>query len=228
VPFDSHGSARRSKHPDKPGVATADAHRGVYFTGELWRLAARLTRQRLWHTIGFLAEVTIIFVVTTIRDEVRALRDERAEQTDPAKLLEGTPLAAADGHAPARTPLSLAGAGQRRRGDGGFAGGAIHRRSVRLRSGPRHRPVPHDVAVLWSSEETSPVGEPPCAGTCRHPRARPADHRARVAVRGRAVGFCTSPSAPASTPCIASGSSTHSLPTLRSASPDVTPTWNRG
>ena len=25
--------------------------------------------------------------------------------------------------------------------------------------------VPDDVAVLWSSEETCPVGEPPCAGT---------------------------------------------------------------
>ena len=26
----------------------------VYFTGELWQLAARMTRQRLWQTIGFL------------------------------------------------------------------------------------------------------------------------------------------------------------------------------
>jgi hypothetical protein len=64
----------------------------VYFTGELWQLA-RMTRQRLWQTIGFLAVVAIVFVITTIRDEVRALRDDRAEQSDPAKLLADTPLA---------------------------------------------------------------------------------------------------------------------------------------
>ena len=64
----------------------------VYFTGELWQLAARMTRQRLWQTVGFLALVAIVFMVTTIRDEVRALRDDRAEQHDPAKLLAGTPL----------------------------------------------------------------------------------------------------------------------------------------
>jgi len=55
----------------------------VYFTGELWQLAARMTRQRLWQTIGFLAVVAIIFVITTIRDEVLALHDDRAEQSDP-------------------------------------------------------------------------------------------------------------------------------------------------
>ena len=80
----------------------------VYFTGELWQLAARLTRQRLWQIIGFLSVVALVFVIATIRDEVRALRDDRAEQTDPAKLLEGTPLATQPGHQPTRTPLSLA------------------------------------------------------------------------------------------------------------------------
>jgi hypothetical protein len=49
----------------------------VYFTGELWQLAARMTRQRLWQTVGFLAVVAIVFMVTTIRDEVRALRISR-------------------------------------------------------------------------------------------------------------------------------------------------------
>ena len=62
----------------------------VYFTGELWQLAARMTRERLWQTIGFLAAVAIIFMVATIRDEVKALREDRAGQTDPAKLLEDT------------------------------------------------------------------------------------------------------------------------------------------
>jgi hypothetical protein len=77
----------------------------VYFTGELWQLAARMTGQRLWQTIGFRAAVTIIFVTTTIRDEVLALRDDRGEHSDPAKLLEGTPLATQPGHQPPRTPL---------------------------------------------------------------------------------------------------------------------------
>jgi hypothetical protein len=80
----------------------------VYFTGELWQLAARLTRQRLWQTIGFLAIVALLLVVTTIRDEVRALREDRAGQNDPAKLLESTPLATEPGHQSMRTPLSLA------------------------------------------------------------------------------------------------------------------------
>ena len=62
----------------------------VYFTGELWQLSARMTRQRLWQTIGFLAVVAVVFMVTTIRDEVRALREDRAEQSDPARLLAGT------------------------------------------------------------------------------------------------------------------------------------------
>ena len=40
----------------------------VCFTGELWQLSARMTRERLWHTIGFLALVAITFMVVTIRD----------------------------------------------------------------------------------------------------------------------------------------------------------------
>ncbi|MCV7299096.1 hypothetical protein H7J93_05520 [Mycobacterium barrassiae] len=140
----------------------------VYFTGELWQLASRMTRQRLWQTIGFLALVAIIFMVTTIRDEVMALRNDRAEQTNPAKLLEGTPLAIADGHTPARTPLSLAEqvnvvavmvvaqAIQVVLFTGGLFAFFVALGIVA---------VPDDVAVLWSSEESCPVGEPPCAGT---------------------------------------------------------------
>ena len=61
----------------------------VFFSGELWQLAARMTRQRLWQVIGFLALVALLFVVTTIRDEVRALREDRAEQTDPERPAGG-------------------------------------------------------------------------------------------------------------------------------------------
>ncbi len=37
----------------------------VYFTGELWQLAARMARQRLWQTIGFLAVVVLKFMIAT-------------------------------------------------------------------------------------------------------------------------------------------------------------------
>ena len=49
----------------------------VFFTGELWQLSARMTRQRLWQVIGFLALIALLFMVATIRDEVRALREDR-------------------------------------------------------------------------------------------------------------------------------------------------------
>jgi hypothetical protein len=140
----------------------------VYFTGELWQLAARMTRQRLWQVIGFLALVALLFMVTTIRDEVRALREDRAEKTDPRELLAGTPLAGLIDHDPVRTPLS--------RGEqfnvvavmvvsqaiqvvfftAGLFGFFLALGVIA---------IPYDVAVLWAAEETCAVGQPPCAGT---------------------------------------------------------------
>lgn len=55
----------------------------VYFTGELWQLSARMSRERLWQTIGFLSVVALFFMIATIRDEVRALRQDRSEREDP-------------------------------------------------------------------------------------------------------------------------------------------------
>ncbi len=140
----------------------------VYFTGELWQLSARMTRQRLWQTIGFLALVAILFMVTTIRDEVRALREDRAGTTDPVALLAGTPLADLVEHAPARTPLT--------RGEQVnvvavmvvaqaiqvvfFTAGLF---AFFLALGIVA--VPDDVTVLWSAEQSCQVGQPPCAGT---------------------------------------------------------------
>lgn len=139
----------------------------VYFTGELWQLSARMSRQRLWETIGFLALVALVFMVTTIRDEVQALRDDRAERTDTVRLLGGTPF---DGLPPAgeKTPLS-----------GGeqinvvavmvvaqaiqvvlFTAGLF---AFFLALGVIT--VPYDVIVLWSSEDACQIGQPPCAGT---------------------------------------------------------------
>lgn len=140
----------------------------VYFTGELWQLAARMTRERLWQTIGFLAIVAIVFMVTTIRDEVRALREDRAEQTGPARLLANTPLATGGDRLPARTPLSKA--------------EQINVVAVMVVSQAIQVvlftaglfafflalgivAIPDEVTVLWSSEDSCAVGEPPCAGT---------------------------------------------------------------
>jgi hypothetical protein len=140
----------------------------VYFTGELWQLAARMPRQRLWQTIGFLAVVAIVFMVTTIRDEVRALREDRAEQTEPAKLLAGTPLQAEAGHQPVRTPLSLA-------EQVNVVAVMVVSQAIQVVFFTAGLfafflalgivAVPADVAVLWSSEQTCPVGQPPCPGT---------------------------------------------------------------
>lgn len=140
----------------------------VFFTGELWQLSARTTRERLWQTIGFLAVVAILFMVTTIRDEVKALRDDRAGQTDPAKLLEGTPLATSGGDEPARSPLSFA-------EQVNVVAVMVVAQAIQVVLFTAGLfaffvalgivAVPDDVAVLWSSEETCPIGQPPCAGT---------------------------------------------------------------
>ena len=140
----------------------------VYFTQELWQLSARITRERLWQTVAFLTLVAIAFMVTTIRDEVRALRDDRAEQSDPAKLLEGTPLATQPGHQPTRTPLSLA-------EQVNVVAVMVVSQAIQVVFFTAGLfaffialgiiAVPDEVTVLWSSEQSCPVGEPPCAGT---------------------------------------------------------------
>jgi hypothetical protein len=140
----------------------------VFFTGELWQLSARMTRQRLWQMIGFLALIALLFMVATIRDEVRALREDRAEQSDPSELPAGTPLAGCIDHDPVRTPLST--------------GEQLNVVAVMVVSQAIQVvfftaglfafflalgviAIPYDVAVLWSAEATCSVGQPPCAGT---------------------------------------------------------------
>jgi len=140
----------------------------VYFTGELWQLAARMTRQRLWQVIGFFALVALAFVVTTIRDEVRALRDDRAEETDQAGLLVGTPLAVPAGTRIPRTALSRA-------EQVNVVAVMVVSQAIQVVFFTAGLfafflalgivAVPDDVAVLWSAEQTCAVGQPPCAGT---------------------------------------------------------------
>jgi hypothetical protein len=147
----------------------------VYFSGELWQLSARMSRARLWQVIGFLSLVALLFVVTTIRDEVQALREDRAEQTDPSQLLAGTPLAELVDHDQVRTPLSKA-------EQFNVVAVMVVSQAIQvvfftaglfaffLALGVIA--IPDDVAVLWSAEETCPVGqrlarERGSASTCR-------------------------------------------------------------
>ncbi|MGB3352729.1 MAG: hypothetical protein WBB00_08140 [Mycobacterium sp.] len=140
----------------------------VYFTGELWQLAARMSRERLWQTIGFFSVVAVVFMIATIRDEVSALREDRSGPSDPAALLAGTPLAGkADSH-PAKTPLSLAElvnvvavmvVAQAIQVVLFTAGLFAFFLALGIIA------IPDDVTVLWSSEQACAVGQPPCAGT---------------------------------------------------------------
>lgn len=140
----------------------------VYFSGELWQLSARMTRRRLWQVIGFLAVVALVFVVSTIRDEVRALREDRAERADPNRLLAATPFAGQLGPESARAPLSRAEqfnvvavmvVSQAIQVVFFTAGLFAFFLALGLVA------IPYDVAVLWSAEQTCAVGQPPCAGT---------------------------------------------------------------
>lgn len=140
----------------------------VYFTGELWQLSARMPRQRLWQTIGFLALIAIAFMVTTIRDEVRALREDRAGPSDPAALLAGTPLSVRDGHHPRRTPLSRA-------EQVNVVAVMVVSQAIQVVLFTTGLfafflalgiiAIPDDVIVLWSAETACQTGVPPCAGT---------------------------------------------------------------
>lgn len=138
----------------------------VYFTGELWQLAARMTRQRLWQTIGFLAAIAIVFMIATIRDEVRALREDQSGQSGVAKLLSGTPLTI--DREPTCTPLSLP-------EQVNVVAIMVVSQAIQVVFFTTGLlvffvalgviAVPDDVTVLWSGEQSCPVGEPPCAGT---------------------------------------------------------------
>lgn len=140
----------------------------VYFTGELWQLAARMTRERLWQTIGFLSLVALAFMIATIRDEVNALREERSGPLDPAVLLAGTPLASAANARPVRTPLSLA-------EQANVVAVMVVAQAIQVVLFTAGLfafflalgiiAIPDEVTMLWSSEDTCAVGAPPCAGT---------------------------------------------------------------
>jgi hypothetical protein len=127
-----------------------------------------MPRRRLWQVIGFLALVALIFVVTTIRDEVQALRDDRAGPNDPKALLADTPLAERLEDDPVRTPLSRA-------EQFNVVAVMVVAQAIQVVFFTAGLfaffltlgiiAIPDDVAVLWSSEQSCSVGQPPCAGT---------------------------------------------------------------
>ncbi|BBY76845.1 hypothetical protein MPRF_37440 [Mycolicibacterium parafortuitum] len=140
----------------------------VYFTGELWQLSARMSRERLWQTIGFLSLVALLFMVATIRDEVAALRQDRSEREDSTALLADTPLAATPTGPVARTPLSLA-------EQANVVAVMVVAQAIQVVLFTAGLfgfflalgliAIPDDVTVLWASEQSCAVGVPPCAGT---------------------------------------------------------------
>ncbi|WP_349268588.1 hypothetical protein MPNTM1_03559 [Mycolicibacterium parafortuitum] len=140
----------------------------VYFTGELWQLSARMSRERLWQTIGFLSLVALLFMVATIRDEVAALRQDRSEREDSTSLLADTPLAEISTGPAARTPLSLA-------EQANVVAVMVVAQAIQVVLFTAGLfgfflalgliAIPADVTVLWAGEESCAVGVPPCAGT---------------------------------------------------------------
>jgi hypothetical protein len=142
----------------------------VFFTADLWQLTARLTRDRLWQVVGFLALVAVAFMVATIQDEVRALRKGRATAAPASELLTGTPLAAYAGDnltpaPPVSRPEKL-----------NVIAVMVVSQAIQvvlftvvifvffLVLGMIA--VPDDVAVVWSQETVCADGaQPPCAGT---------------------------------------------------------------
>lgn len=141
----------------------------VFFTGELWQLSARITRERLWQTIGFLAVTAVAFMVVTVRDELANLRESRAESAGAAVLLADTPLAdLLDDEVPRpalrwpeRINVLLVMVVSQAIQVIFFTTGVF---AFFLLLGIVA--VPHDVMVLWSNEAACPSGAaPPCAGT---------------------------------------------------------------
>ena len=140
----------------------------VYFTGELWQLSARMTRQRLWQTIGFLASWQSFSWSPRFATRCARCATIGPSRHDPARLLAGTPLAPDAGHQPARTPLSLA-------EQVNVVAVMVVSQAIQVVFFTAGLfafflalgiiAIPDDVTVLWSAEESCPVGEPPCAGT---------------------------------------------------------------
>ncbi|WP_432856073.1 hypothetical protein ACQPXB_23880 [Amycolatopsis sp. CA-161197] len=75
-----------------------------FFTTEIWQVTADLTRHRIWLVVGLFSVVAVLFLVSTLSDEVRSLT-KVAKPAEP-DTLEGTPFASCTDPAPERVPLT--------------------------------------------------------------------------------------------------------------------------
>jgi hypothetical protein len=99
----------------------------IFFTNEIWQLMAAMSGDRFWWTTGFLAAVAVAFMVATIRDEVRALRESRSAK--PRQRRDAGWDTVGNGHRTGAHAAVARRTGQRRGGDGdgaGHSGGVVH------------------------------------------------------------------------------------------------------
>lgn len=65
----------------------------VFFNGYVWSMASRLSRDRMWLVIGFMALIAIAFLFTGVVERTRpVLRDRHTHDSDAARLAD-TPFA---------------------------------------------------------------------------------------------------------------------------------------
>ncbi|QWF83266.1 hypothetical protein [Amycolatopsis sp. CA-230715] len=63
-----------------------------FFTTELWQVAAELSRHQMWLVVGLFSVIAILFLMSTLSDEVHSLTGTDAVEPEPGKLV-GTPFA---------------------------------------------------------------------------------------------------------------------------------------
>lgn len=76
----------------------------VFFTGELWQWAASVTRLQVWSTVGLLAVIGVVFMATSLRDEVNAVERHRLGEHAGARLAD-TPFQGHSVPRDSRAPL---------------------------------------------------------------------------------------------------------------------------
>ncbi|GAA1967807.1 hypothetical protein [Amycolatopsis minnesotensis] len=64
-----------------------------FYTTEIWQVAAELSRHQMWLVVGLFSVIAILFLMSTLSDEVHSLTGKDAVEPEPGKL-DGTPFAA--------------------------------------------------------------------------------------------------------------------------------------
>lgn len=63
-----------------------------FYTTEIWQVAAELSRHQMWLVVGLFSVIAILFLMSTLSDEVHSLTGMDAVEPEPGKLA-GTPFA---------------------------------------------------------------------------------------------------------------------------------------